>query len=126
LIAEARFDPLHQAGRYGFPRGLLVRAVVCEDIDRVTVANELNKNGQLESVDGVSYLVSLDDGIPEITNLETVPSLPLVLPPEATFGCTDLSVQVRDLASNDLDVTTEKAALWRDMHSYDCACTATC
>lgn len=42
-----------------------------ERIDRVTVANELMKHGQLESVDGVSYLVSLDDGLPEIANLES-------------------------------------------------------
>ena len=32
-----------------------------ENIDRVTVANELGRQGQLESVDGLSYLVSLDD-----------------------------------------------------------------
>src|SRR5665213_4025777 len=36
-----------------------------ERLDRVTVANELMKQGQLESVDGLSYLVSLDDGLPE-------------------------------------------------------------
>ncbi len=30
-------------------------------IDRVTLAEELMKQGQLESVDGMSYLVSLDD-----------------------------------------------------------------
>jgi replicative DNA helicase len=42
-----------------------------EKIDRVTVANELLKHGQLESVDGLSYLVSLDDGLPEIVNLDS-------------------------------------------------------
>src|SRR5690349_11769584 len=42
-----------------------------EKIDRVTVANELLKHGQLESVDGVTYLVSLDDGLPEIANLDS-------------------------------------------------------
>jgi replicative DNA helicase len=42
-----------------------------EKIDRVTVANELHKHGQLESVDGLSYLVSLDDGLPEIANLDS-------------------------------------------------------
>src|SRR5271163_290073 len=40
-------------------------------IDRVTVANELMKQNQLESVDGVSYLVSLDDGLPVLSNLES-------------------------------------------------------
>jgi replicative DNA helicase len=42
-----------------------------ERIDRVTVANELMRNNQLESVDGLSYLVSLDDGLPQVTNLDS-------------------------------------------------------
>jgi len=42
-----------------------------ERIDRVTVANELMKQNQLESVDGVSYLVSLDEGLPVLSNLES-------------------------------------------------------
>jgi len=42
-----------------------------ERIDRVTVANELMKHNQLESVDGLSYLVSLDDGLPAISNLDS-------------------------------------------------------
>ncbi len=42
-----------------------------EHIDRVTLANELMRHGQLESVDGLGYLVSLDDGLPQISNLES-------------------------------------------------------
>jgi replicative DNA helicase len=42
-----------------------------EKIDRVTIANELMKQGQLESVDGFSYLVSLDEGLPALTNLDS-------------------------------------------------------
>ena len=42
-----------------------------EKIDRVTVANELMKHGQLQSVDGLTYLVSLDDGLPQLYNLES-------------------------------------------------------
>ncbi len=42
-----------------------------EKIDRLTVANELMKQGQLESVDGLTYLVSLDQGLPEIANLDS-------------------------------------------------------
>lgn len=42
-----------------------------ERIDRITVANELMRRGHLESVDGVSYLVSLDDGLPRIYNIES-------------------------------------------------------
>ena len=37
-----------------------------EKIDRITLTNELMKHGQLESVDGMSYLLSLDEGLPEI------------------------------------------------------------
>ena len=42
-----------------------------EKIDRVTLANELMKQGQLQSVDGLSYLVSLDDGLPQLSNLDS-------------------------------------------------------
>jgi replicative DNA helicase len=42
-----------------------------EKIDRITLTNELMKHGQLESVDGMSYLLSLDEGLPEIVNLES-------------------------------------------------------
>ena len=42
-----------------------------EKIDRITVANELMKFGELESCDGLSYLVSLDDGLPQIPNVDT-------------------------------------------------------
>lgn len=40
-------------------------------VDRVTLAEELNKKGQLESVGGLSYLVSLDEGLPQIYDLES-------------------------------------------------------
>ena len=42
-----------------------------ERIDRVTLANELMKLNQLESCDGLSYLVSLDDGLPTLANLDS-------------------------------------------------------
>jgi replicative DNA helicase len=42
-----------------------------EPIDRVTVANELLRYNELESCDGLSYLVSLDDGLPKIFNLDS-------------------------------------------------------
>jgi replicative DNA helicase len=42
-----------------------------DKIERLTVANELMKQGQLESVDGLTYLVSLDEGMPELTNLDS-------------------------------------------------------
>ncbi|HEU0122576.1 MAG TPA: replicative DNA helicase [Bryobacteraceae bacterium] len=42
-----------------------------EKIDRVTVANELMRFNELDGVGGISYLVSLDDGLPQLYNLES-------------------------------------------------------
>jgi replicative DNA helicase len=42
-----------------------------ERIDRITVANELLNRGQLEACDGLTYLVSLDDGLPQTFNIES-------------------------------------------------------
>jgi replicative DNA helicase len=41
-----------------------------DPVDRVTLANELRAQGQLDSVDGLSYLISLDEGLPELANLD--------------------------------------------------------
>jgi replicative DNA helicase len=41
-----------------------------EKIDRITIANELMRFNELEACDGLSYLVSLDDGLPQIPNLD--------------------------------------------------------
>jgi len=42
-----------------------------EKIDRVTLSNELQKQRQIESVGGFSYLVSLDEGLPAVRNLDS-------------------------------------------------------
>jgi replicative DNA helicase len=42
-----------------------------EKIDRVTLSNELQKQGQIESVGGFSYLVSLDEGMPAFANIDS-------------------------------------------------------
>ncbi|MBI2686167.1 MAG: replicative DNA helicase [Acidobacteria bacterium] len=42
-----------------------------DKIDRVTLANELMRFNELENVGGISYLVSLDDGLPQLYNLES-------------------------------------------------------
>jgi replicative DNA helicase len=42
-----------------------------ERIDRVTLTDELMKQGQLESVDGMAYLLSLDDGLPHLNNIDS-------------------------------------------------------
>lgn len=42
-----------------------------ERIDRVTVANELLKHEELSACDGLSYLISLDDGLPANPKLDS-------------------------------------------------------
>ena len=42
-----------------------------ESIDRVTLANELLRYSELEAVGGLTYLVSLDDGLPHIVNIDS-------------------------------------------------------
>jgi len=42
-----------------------------ERIDRVTLANELMAHRQLELCGGVSYLVSMDEGLPELVKFES-------------------------------------------------------
>jgi replicative DNA helicase len=44
-------------------------------VNRVTVAYELENRGQLESVDGLTYLASLDADMPEIVNLDDYVSI---------------------------------------------------
>ena len=41
-----------------------------EKIDRITVFDELRRHGQAESCGGLSYLVSLDDGLPQLAHLD--------------------------------------------------------
>lgn len=41
-----------------------------EKVDRITLANELMSQGQIDSIGGFSYLVSLDEGLPELANLD--------------------------------------------------------
>jgi replicative DNA helicase len=42
-----------------------------EKIDRMTLYNELVKHNEQESCDGLSYIVSLDDGLPQLPNLDS-------------------------------------------------------
>jgi replicative DNA helicase len=42
-----------------------------QHIDHSTVGFKLHDSGELESVGGVTYLVSLDDGLPVVSNLES-------------------------------------------------------
>jgi replicative DNA helicase len=43
----------------------------CEHIDRITVYSELDKAGEVESCDGLGYLISLDDGLPQVPNVDS-------------------------------------------------------
>jgi replicative DNA helicase len=40
-------------------------------IDRITIARRLDDLKQLQSIDGLAYLVSLDDGLPQIPHLDS-------------------------------------------------------
>jgi replicative DNA helicase len=42
-----------------------------ECIDRITVATELQKHDEIEGCGGLSYLVSLDDGLPATSNIDS-------------------------------------------------------
>ena len=42
-----------------------------EVVDRVTVINELDQHGEAESVDGLSYLLSLDEGLPRLPKIDS-------------------------------------------------------
>ncbi len=42
-----------------------------ERIDRITLANELNRKGLLQDIGGLSYLVSLDDELPVVFNIDS-------------------------------------------------------
>ena len=42
-----------------------------ERIEYITLINELEKHGQLESVDGIAYISSLNDGLPRLTSIDS-------------------------------------------------------
>jgi replicative DNA helicase len=68
LMHSAR--PVLNSGDFGLERHSRIWQRACEvydtggHVDRVTVANALMQAGELESCGGLTYLVSLDDGIP--------------------------------------------------------------
>lgn len=55
-------------------RRIYAAAMACDAAgtrpDQILVAQELMRTNKLESVDGLSYLVSLDEGLPRISNLD--------------------------------------------------------
>ena len=51
-------------------RRILGIAERSEPVDRVTLVYELRRHNELEAVDGLSYIVSLDDGLPQVANID--------------------------------------------------------
>ena len=84
-----------------------------ERVDRVTLANELQKQGEYEA-DTLSYLVSLDDGIPQIPRID---SYVRIIQEKASrrrimFACENLKARTQ-LGSEDLaDITAAGAELF--------------
>lgn len=63
-----------------------------ERIERVTLAEELRKHSQLELVGGLTYICSLDEGLPQVVNID---SYTRIITEKATlrrivFACRDL------------------------------------
>ena len=52
-------------------RSMASLAARCETIDRMTVYNELIAYGHAEGIGGLTYLTSLDDGMPRVANIES-------------------------------------------------------
>lgn len=51
-------------------RRMLEMRELGEEIDRITLATHLHAYGELEKIDGLTYLNSLDDGLPEIFHVD--------------------------------------------------------
>lgn len=65
-------------------------------VDRTTVMFKLQATGELESVDGISYLCSLDEGLPIVANLESYISQIRVksVKRRAIIKCNDLMLRL--------------------------------
>jgi replicative DNA helicase len=79
-----------------------------ERIDRVTLANELMRQNQLESVDGLAYLVSLDDSLPKLPNIDSY--VKIVKDKSSLRKLIFISEKIRDRAFIGQDTAEEIAA----------------
>ncbi len=88
-------------------------------VDRVTVAEALRATRQLKTVGGLSYLVSLDDGLPRVSTLR--PHLDLVrdkaLRRRFIFGANDLVARALADGEQTGDLIAENADLLRSLGS---------
>src|SRR6202171_5571876 len=84
-----------------------------EKIDRVTLANELMNQGQIESVDGFSYLISLDEGLPALSNLDSylriVKEKSIVR--QTIFACQRITDQCFNAGDSSTDILDSAAAI---------------
>ena len=91
-----------------------------EKIDRITVHNELMKFGEVESCDGLSYLVSLDDGLPQIPKIDSYVRILREKAARRTimFACENLRNRAQ-LASEDLvDITAAGQELFATVNAH--------
>lgn len=68
VLAEEDFS--YSSNRYIF-RFMKALAGRGEKIDRITVGDEAKRNGEFDAIGGFSYLVSLDDGLPQLPSLDS-------------------------------------------------------
>jgi hypothetical protein len=78
-----------------------------EHIDRVTVYNELGRHGAAASRDLLSYLLSLDEGLPRLPNIR---AYVLILKEKAALrkiilGCSNLAQRASVAAESSADIT---------------------
>jgi replicative DNA helicase len=65
------------AEAFSLEKHRLIYSALCElheageSLDRGVVINKLTDKGQLQAVDGISYLTSLDDGMPQVVGIES-------------------------------------------------------
>lgn len=79
LLARAAMDkarPILEPSHFALETHQLLYRRMCDIhdasglVDRMTLANELVRHSELDRIGGLSYLVSLDDGLPSIPNIE--------------------------------------------------------
>ncbi|WP_031494912.1 replicative DNA helicase [Bryobacter aggregatus] len=69
VVAELTTDHFSTEKHRRIFQSMLRLSELDERIDRVTLANDLMRRGELESIGGLSYLMELDEGIPQRLNV---------------------------------------------------------
>ncbi len=80
-----------------------------ERIEYLTLINELDRHGQLESVDGIAYIASLTEGLPRLTSIDSYVRIvkdksllrKLILTSQTIISqCVESAEEVGDILSN--------------------------